>query len=822
MTRNQTLESNFFTIMVMALFILLTGVIQSAEGQDYKLRPLSLKKVRVTDQFWVPRIEINRTVTIPLVLQKCQEKGFIDAFEKAGGLTHAEHKGHLGAWSDTDVYKVIEGASYSLQNHPDRELEEFIDGIIDKIAAAQWEDGYLYTRYSLPLRQPEKRYSDVTHDHEIFCAGELLEMAVAYFEATGKGKILDVAIRSADHLDSVFGPDKRRDVPGHQVVELALVKLYRITGNEKYLKLAKFFLDERGHAHGRKLHIHKGIVNSFQDHKPVIEQSEAVGHAVRAVYMYSGMTDVAALTDDAGYLKALDRIWENVVAKKLYINGGIGVRWEGEAFGDNYELPNMTAHSETCAAIANIFWNHRMNLLYGDAKYIDVLELSLYNRVFAGISLDGSSTFYKGPLASDGRWIRDATMRTPIKDNLHCCVTNIVRLIPQIGRYIYAVDDDGIYLNLYIGGTGKISVKDKPVVLTQETGYPWEGTVKITFDTTEPIVFDLNLRIPGWCVGSSPVWGDLYRFTDKFRQTVVIKINGKAEKKLDMKKGYARLRRQWKPSDVVELSLPMPIRRIYCNPNVKNNFGRVAVMRGPLVYCAEGLDNDGHALNLLLTDNKKLHSEYREDLLGGVTVIRGKASALYPEEGGKLERKRIREFTMIPYYAWANRGLAEMAIWLVRDESVLKPVAPPTIASTSQVTTSRFWDKMRLHAYTINDQLEPKSSEDRSASQFNWWPLVGGKEWAQYDFKKAEKVSTIEVYWFDEQPGGGCRVPKSWQLLYRNGQQWNPVTGVSDYGTKRDQYNCVTFDPVETSALRIELEMQADFSAGILEWRVKK
>ena len=782
MKANQTLKSNFFAVPVMALFIL-TGVIQSVEGQGYKLRPLSLNEVRIADSFWSPRIEANRTVTIPLTFHRCWEKGYIDHFR---GDT-------------TNLYKTIEGAAYSLQAHPDRELEDYVDNLIDKLASAQ-QAGVNLMGWDW--------------------SAEICEAAIAYHQATGKRKLLDVAIKNADLLCRTYGLEKKRDVPGHQVIEMALVRLYGVTGNEKYLNLAKFLLDERGHYHGRRIHSHGGIVNYSQDHKPVIEQSEAVGHAVRAVYMYSAMTDVAALVGDDDYLKALDRIWENVVAKKLYINGGVGVRWEGEAFGDNYELPNKTAHSETCAAIANVFWNHRMNLLHGDAKYIDVLELALYNRVLAGISPDGGSTFYKGPLASDGKVIRDATMRTPIKDNLHCCVTNLVRLIPQIGRYIYAVDDDGIYANLYIGGTGKISVKDKPVVLTQETGYPWQGTVKITVDPAEPTAFDLNLRIPGWCVGSSPVWGDLYRFTDKPRQSVVIKVNGKAEKTLDMKKGYARLRRQWKSGDVVELSLPMPVRRVSCHPNVNNNIGRTAIMKGPLVYCAEGMDNDGHALDLLLTD-QKLHSEYKESLLGGVTVIRGDASALSPEESGKLKMKRIPEFTMIPYYAWANRGLTEMAIWLAHDESALRPVASPTIASTSQVTTSRFWDKMRLHAYTINDQLEPKSSDDRLAPLFNWWPLTGGKEWVQYDFKKSEKISVVKVYWFDEQPDGGCRAPKSWQLLYRNGQQWEPVEGASKYGIEPDRYNRVPFDPVETTALRIELEMQQKFSAGILEWQVE-
>lgn len=813
MEKIQVLKSNVFAIMIVALFTLLTGAIRPAKGQDYKLTPIPLKQVHITDQFWAPRIETSRTITIPLVLQKCEERGYISGFAKAGGQMQGAYR--VGRATDSDMYKVIEGASYSLQNRPDRELENYIDSIVDKIAAAQWQDGYLYSHYSLPSRQPEKRYSNLASDHELYCAGHFLEAAVAYFQATGERKILDVAIRLADYIDSVFGPDKRRDVPGHEEIEKGLVKLYRVTGSERYLKLAKFFLDERGHAHGRKLYTNKGIVSYMQDHKPVIEQTEAVGHTVRAVYMYCGMADIAALTGDADYIKALDRIWGNVVAKKLYITGGVGVRWEGEAFGANYELPNKTAHSETCAAIANIFWNYRMNLLGGKAKYVDVLELALYNRVLAGISLDGSRVFYKGPLSSDGRWQRPA-----IKDRMNCCITNISRLIPQIGRYIYAADDDGIYVNLYIGSTGKVKVKQADVTLTQETSYPWDGRVKINLEPAKPVVFDLNLRIPGWCVDSSPVWGDLYRFADKSRQTIVIKINGMAEKKLDTKEGYARLHRRWKSGDVIELSLPMPIRRVYCKANVKNNLGRVAIMRGPLLYCAEGSDNDGHALNLLLTDNKKLRAEYRKELLGGMTVIRGKASILYPGEDGKLAVKENRELTMVPYYAWANRGPTEMAIWLACDQSVLQP-PPPTIASTSRVTTSLSNEKGMLLADALNDQLEPDNSNDHSIPQFQWWPHLGTQEWVQYDFKKAEKVSAVEMYWYDEGHGGGCRVPKWWRLLYKDGEQWKQVSNTSNYGIEKDKYNKVTFEPVETTALRIELELQPNFSGGILEWRVE-
>lgn len=812
----QKLTGNLAKFVLAVVLTLSPNFIQNSVAQDYKLSSVSLKNISITDKFWAPRIEISRTVTIPLALQSCEERGYMNNFARAGGLIKGEGKSIGGHARDSDLYKVMEGAAYSLQNHTDRILEGYMDNVFAKIAAAQWPDGYLCTFYSLPQRQPNKRYSNLAFDHELYCAGHFMESAIAYFEATGKKEILDIAIKNANHLCSTFGTDKRRDVPGHQEIELALLKLYRTTGQEKYLKLAKFFLDERGHAHGRKLYSHKGIINYMQDHKPVVQQTEAVGHAVRATYMYCAMTDIVALTGDAEYAKAISKIWKNVVTKKLYINGGIGVRWEGEAFGDDYELPNKTAHSETCAAIANVLWNYRMNLLNGDAKYIDVLELALYNRVLAGVSLNGSRVFYKGPLSSDGRWQRFA-----IKDRMNCCISNISRIIPQIGRFIYVLNDEGIYVNLYISSSGKFNIKNNFVELTQQTSYPWQGDIKIVVNAAKPIRFNLNLRIPGWCKDSAPVWGDLYRFAENSKQTVTIKVNGKKENTFNLKNGYVSLQRNWNSGDVIELNLPMPVHRVYCNPNVKNNRGRVAIMRGPILYCAEGLDNQGQALNLLLPDDSKLWVEYRKDLLEGVNVVGAdKAYAIRTDKDGKLLKTEINEFTMIPYYAWANRGPSEMEIWVAREESVLK-TPPATIASTSRVTTSLPGEKGRLLACALNDQQEPSNSKDRSIIPFQWWPRVGTKEWVQYDFKKPEKVSAVEVYWYDESPEGGCRVPKSWRLLYLDGEQWKPVDGASEYGTKVDQYNRVTFEPVEITALRIELELQPNFSTGILEWKVE-
>jgi DUF1680 family protein len=488
----------------------------------------------------------------------------------------------------------------------------------------------------------------------------MYEAAVAHYQATGKRSFLDVAVKNADLLCRVFGPGKNQGVPGHQEVEIGLVKLYRATGNEKYLKLAKFFLDERGKADGRKLY---GPYN--QDHKPVVEQNEAVGHAVRAGYMYSGMADVAALTGDTGYIKAIDRIWENVVSKKQHLTGGVGARHQGESFGDNYELPNKTAYNETCAAIANVMWNHRLFLLHGDTKYIDVLERVIYNGFLSGISLSGDKFFYPNPLASDGKYkFNQGALTRKAWFDCSCCPTNVVRFMPSLGGYVYAVSGDVLYVNLYIGGSGTARVGKNTVRLKQETRYPWDGRTKITIEPENPAEFAIYVRIPGWAQGK-PVPSNLYRYLNKSDKKVTLKVNGKPIK-LDVEKGFARIRRKWKKGDVIDLNLPVPIRRVLCNEKVKDNIGRVALERGPIVYCAEGVDNGGQALNIVLSDDVELKAEYHKDILGGVTVMSGRACGLYPSADGKVVARKDQDFVAIPYYAWSHRGAGEMAVWLPR------------------------------------------------------------------------------------------------------------------------------------------------------------
>jgi DUF1680 family protein len=634
---------------LIAIIIVLAALANcQAQQKSDNLTAVPFTDVTVADEFWLPRMETNRKVTVSYDFQKCEQTGRIDNFAKAGGLMEGQFEGIF--FNDSDLYKVIEGAAYSLKIHPDPKLEKYVDGVIDKIAAAQWDDGYLYTFYSLPKHQPEKRWTDVQNKHELYCSGHFFEAAVAYYQATGKRKILDVAIRLADYIDSVFGPGKRYDVPGHEEIEIGLVKLYSITGKKRYLALAKFFLDQRGRANGRKLY-----GQYCQDHKPIIEQDAAVGHAVRAAYLYTGMADVAALTGDADYVKALDKIWLDVVSKKMYITGGIGARSGGESFGDDYELPNLKAYCETCAAIANAMWNHRMSLLHGDAKYIDVLERIIYNGFLSGISLSGDKFFYANPLASDGKY-----QRSPWFD-CACCPTNIVRFMPSLPGYAYAQKADNVYVNLFIGGSAEIELPGNTVRLRQQTRYPWDGDVKITVEPERTGRFSVYVRIPGWAQ-NRPVPSDLYRYLDTNTEPVSLKVNGEPVA-IDLVKGYVPIRRTWQKGDTIELNLPMPIRRVTANPNVKNDRGRIAIERGPVVYCFEGADNPKGVANLILPSEAKLQSEYRGDLLGGIVTITGRGQILQTRQDGKKVIQDV-DLVAIPYYAWSHRGMNEMAVWV--------------------------------------------------------------------------------------------------------------------------------------------------------------
>ncbi len=651
-------------IVVFGLAAGLRPSASAAERKDYPIRPVPFTQVHVNDAFWLPRLETNRTVTIPFLFQKNEETGRIDNFAVAGGLIKGKYKGER--YNDTDVYKPIEGAACSLMVHPDPALDRALDEVIAKIAAAQEPDGYLFTARTCDPAHPQpgigpERWVEETVSHELYNAGHLYEAAVAHFLATGKRTLLDVAVKNADLVASVFGPDKRHGFPGHQEIELALVKLYRATGRERYLDLAKYFLDQRGrdvnltqYPPGSRFAIYNDP-EQIQAHKPVLEQDEAVGHAVRLTYMAAGMADVAALFGDAAYLAAGERLWRNVVGRKMYLTGGVGSRHDRERFGADYELPNLTAYAETCASIGMALWNQRMFLLTGEAGYIDILERALYNGILSGASLDGRAFFYANPLSSDGRFKfnQDGLGRAAFFETA-CCPGNLSRFLPSVPGSIYAVRGDGLYVNLFIAGTAGIDVGGRPVAVAQETRYPWDGAVRIRLDPDAPAEFSVSVRVPGWA-RNEPVPSDLYRYAPQRPiARPVFRINGALAEPV-MDKGFARFRRIWKKGDRIDVVWPMDVRLVLAHASVKDDAGRAAVERGPLVYCAEGVDNGGSALALAVPAGGEFHAEWRPDLLHGIMVLRSAALG----DGG-------RPLVLVPYYAWAHRGPGEMAVWLVR------------------------------------------------------------------------------------------------------------------------------------------------------------
>lgn len=619
---------------------------------DYPTLPVPFTQVALNDTFWAPRLETNRTVTLPYILKKCRETGRVDNFLKAAGKMEGSHEGR--EFNDTDIYKALEGAAYSLQFRRDEALEAEIDELVQLIGAAQEEDGYLYTARTTdpeavdPDLEGVERWSNLRWSHELYCLGHLYEAAVAYYQATGKRALLDISVRTAELIDTVFGAEGRRDVPGHQEVELGLVKLYRVTGETRYLRLAKFFLDGRGHYEGRTPHEGFELAGYSQDHLPVTEQREAVGHAVRAGYMYAAMADVAAMADAEGYKPALEAIWQNMVSRKMYLTGGTGSRHKGEAFGENYELPNHTAYNETCAAIANVMWNHRMFLLTGESKYVDVLERTLYNGLLAGIALEGNAFFYPNPLMSDGEYafnMEGQATRSPWF-SCSCCPTNVVRFFPSLPGYVYAQRDDEVFVNLFIEGQATLELPKGRLTLEQRTQYPWDGMVEITVQVDTPTTFTLALRLPNWARGEvvpSDLYQYVYQYAEVERETIALSVDGEAVEVPNA--GYVRLRRTWHGGERVRLVLPMIPRLVRSHTNVTENAGRVALERGPLVYCAEEADNQA-VLTASFPLDSDYRTEHRSDLLGGVTLVHHNG------------------WTLIPYYAWSHRGVGEMQVWL--------------------------------------------------------------------------------------------------------------------------------------------------------------
>lgn len=710
----------------------LTG---AANGDDVQpVEPVSFNKVELQDEFWAPRLETNRDVTVWYDLQKCEETHRIANFAVAGGLQPGVFHGIR--YNDSDVFKVMEGAAYSLVQSPDPKLEAYLDELIAKIAAAQEDDGYLFTPRTIdpnnmPRNSGDQRWSLVQRSHELYNVGHLYEAAVAHFQATGKRTLLDVALRNADLVCDVFGPgeDQRQDVPGHQEIELALVKLYRVTGDEKYLEQAEFFLDQRGRSGNRELY------GSYcQDHLPVTMQREPVGHAVRATYMYAAMADVAALKGREDYLAALSTIWNRLLDKKIYVTGGIGAEAGHEGFGPDYHLPNGNAYNETCAAIGLALWSHRMFLLQDDAQYLDVLERVLYNGMLSGVSSSGDRFFYPNPLESDGQVQRRPWFSTS------CCPVNIVRLLPAVPGFVYGTQEDAAYVNLFVSSSAELLVGQTPVTLEQSGDYPWSGDVEVRVSPAAPATFAVKIRIPGWA-RNRPLPSDLYRFENPQHEEFQVRVNGQPVD-VELERGFAVLERRWQVGDTVQLHLPMPVRRVVARPEVAADRGRFAVQRGPLVYCAEGVDNEAPVRDTIFPEETRFEIEWQPDLLEGLVRI--------TMHGGQVG-KDAAQLQLVPYYAWANRGAAEMLVWYPTSEEARyqKRVGIPD---------------PRENVYDYVDIASRKSEREHDlqgertgsgpAGEAHWRHATGGG-WFSYtlDLPSPGPVDLVCTYWGSDSGG---------------------------------------------------------------------
>lgn len=781
-------------------------------GPDYAVAPIPLANVEINDHFWSPRIRTTREVTLPYLLQ------------------------HTMAAQRTSDGRLFEAAAYFIAKQPDAALQSQVESLSDSAIRS--------------VRARENVWPS-TGDGSFFGAGHFIEGAVAYYQATGDRKLLSAAIEVANNLDSVFGPGKRYDISNHEELELALVKLYRATGDRRYVTLAKFLVDTRGtRAGGREL---TGWY--AQDDRPIKEQQRAIGHCVRATYLYSAVADLAALTGDAGYNHASQRIWHDAISKRTYLTGGIGSYRQHENYGDDYDLPNLSCWNEICASVGNILWNHRMFLLSQNAQCIDVMERILYNGLLAGVSLSGNKFLYQTPLKATADFERQPWFGP------NCCPPNITRLIAQLGSLVYAVNAESLYVNLFMGNHAHTEVNKVPVKIEQQTNYPWDGKVRIGMNPAQKTKFALQVRVPGWAE-NQPVPSSLYRYESSTPAVYTLLVNGE-KTNFVLEKGYARIEREWSPGDSVELTLPMRVQQVRAHDLVIEDRNCVALERGPLVFCAEAIDNDGNISNLVVDSHSKLQYVFEPNLLNGIGTIQG--NILRAQRGpDKTITTRAAKIVAIPFYAFGNRGGSEMSVWLAATpaKAVLSPT--PTLAARSKATSScgegtvadnypgheppaiarRMYPSSQDgsgHIHAIADQVEPVSSEDGSGTFLRLRPQTGSRVWVQYDFPEQAHVSSVDVYWKDDKQF--CILPESWRLLYNDGSTWRSVKSTTGFPVARDKYVTAAFEPVVASGLRIEIQLQqalykrgdlgppdADYmkddtpwyEGGLIEWRINE
>ncbi len=779
--------------------ILIAFLLQLAVPRQLpKLEEIPFTQVKIADNFWAPKQEVNRKVSIPHLFQKLEEVGTIRNFERAAKGEHTGYEGLI--FSDSDLYKTIESASYSLASHPDKALDAKLDALIAKIAAAQMPDGYLDTWFQ--VNAPDKRWTNLRDTHELYCAGHMFEAAVAHYQATGKRTFLNVAIKLADLIAERFGPDKKMGYPGHPECELALMKLWHATGDKKYFELARFFIENRGShyfatEHNTPPDRYDG--SYWQDDVPIRDHNSIVGHAVRAGYLFSGATDVARETDDEGLLAMLERVWKNTTQRRMYVTGGMGPSASNEGFTTDYDLPNLTAYQETCASVAMVLWNHRLNLLYGNAKYADVMETALYNGMLAGVSLDGSKFFYVNSLESKGNHHRSSWFVCA------CCPPNETRTLASLGSYIYAKSKDSLYVNLYVAGSVETTIADKTIKMDVETNYPWNGAVKIVLKLERAMQFALRLRAPIW--NGTP--------KSAFKPFVSTPRINDGYQKVEIKDGYYVIDRIWKPNDIVTFDLQMKPRMIVSDPRVKDNIGRVALAKGPLIYCLEACDNVAAFSSIYVNTEESIYVGENKALGVQTLEFPGRVADVAPRRGlyNSPEPPTTKPITAIPYYAWDNRKPGEMKVWIPTSP-------PPPIVGGAELSAkvNMSFISENCSPWAINDGVVPDKSNSHPGDLAHWWPHKGGQEWVQYTWTQPVTVNGSKVYWFDDTGTGECRFPASWKLEYKEGDEWKPIG--AKYAVAPDKWCDVSFKPIKTTALRLIVDMQPNWAAGIHEWKV--
>lgn len=809
--------------------LLVAAACVPVRADDYPLHRAPVANVKVVGGFWGPRLTIAATTTLNHNFNFLDKSPRLPNFDKAAGLNPHAFAGN--AAYDSDVFKIIEGAAYSLQIRPDDVDANALERHVRRIIAAQQPDGFLCPKFI--LNEPASRWDNLRKSHLLYSAGHLLEAGVAHHDATGKHDLLDASCRYADLIAARFGPGKLHDTSGHQEIELALIKLYRATGERRYLELGRFFLDQRGYLHGVTERLRadpQRAADYDQDRIPLVEETQAVGHAVRAGYTYAAMTDVAALCGAQDYARALDRIWQDVVGRKMYITGASATgQYDDEGFGDPYLLPNETAYCETCGTAATMLWCQRMALLHGDARYFDVLERALYNGVISGISLAGDAFFYTNPLASRGHDRRRANFDPA------CCQSNLARILPQVGAMAYASNAKAVHVNLFVAGVATFDIGGGSFRLKQQTNYPGDGRIRLTVESSPDLPLTIAVRIPGWAT-NQPVPSDLYHFADTSREIPALSINGQnvsldpdaRSPDLRISNGYVHLQRSWKQDDVIELNLPMPVRRVLANDKVEADRGRVALQRGPLVYCVEAVDNGNVRTNaIVLPDAALLETAPRRNLLDDAVCIVASAQIACEPQAGSPVILRPHSMVAIPYYAWANRGEGYMDVWLPRTPSAATPLPAPTAGAVAKVSASINRSEAQLAA--LNDRRVGPCSNFRATPRFVFPEKSTGRQWIEYEWDAPRKLSRaavywaldtpVPVYWRDRSRGGLLKLPKSWRLLCKHGDAWRPIETRDPYALQPDHDNEVRFTPVTTSAVRMEIEI-SDSPCGIQEWLI--